>query len=214
VSLVALHAGGLEVRPDLSPDSVRETARLIRGTARQALEELRDVIGVLRDPTGSAGDGRGGDTRGGRPAGAGTAIGTEEVPSAPQPTLRDVPRLVEESRQAGMHVELSMLVEEVDEAPGPLGRDTYRIVREALTNVGKHARGTATTVSVSGRPGDGLRVVVRNRLPHRPPVAPLPGSGVGLVGLTERVAIAGGTLTHGPNADGDFVVDAELRWAQ
>ena len=80
VSLMALHAGALEIRPDLPPAEVRETAGLIRSTARQALEELRGVIGVLRD----------GDA--------------EEAPRAPQPSLRDITRLVQESRQAGMNV--------------------------------------------------------------------------------------------------------------
>jgi signal transduction histidine kinase len=205
VSLMALHAGALEVRPDLPADAISETAGLIRSTARQALEELRDAIGVLRDGTGD-GDGD-----------RGPASGAER---APQPTLRDLPRLVEDSRRAGMKIELAMSVEETDRAPGALGRDTYRIVREALTNVGKHARGAATTVTVAGRPGDGLRVTVRNRLPLQRSGegeegrTALPGAGVGLVGLTERVALAGGTLRHGPSPDGDFVVDATLRWAR
>jgi len=209
VSLMALHAGALEVRPDLPPAEIVETAGLIRSTARQALEELRDVIGVLRDD--AAGTEPGGPTPGAGTAGAAGAA-TE---LAPQPTLRDLPRLVEESRRAGMAVELALDVPAAEDAPGGLGRDTYRIVREALTNVSKHAQGTATTVTVAGGPGDGLRVTVRNRLPVRqPPEAALPGSGVGLVGLAERVALAGGTLRHGPNGDGEFVVDARLRWAR
>ena len=83
VSLIALHAGGLEVRPDVSVDHVRETAGLIGATARQALEELRDVIGVLRDP--------------------GAEI---DAPSAPQPTIVDLERLVRDSQRAGEHVTL------------------------------------------------------------------------------------------------------------
>jgi signal transduction histidine kinase len=190
VSLMALQAGALEVRPDLPPDEVRDTAGLIRSTARQALTELRDVIGVLRD------------------------IGPGEAPHAPQPTLRDVATLVTEYRQAGLNVDLDMRVRAPEAAPGPLGRDTYRIVREALTNVSKHARGTAASVSVCGGPGDGLRVTVRNKLPLAyPPVqAALPGAGLGLVGLAERVAVAGGTLSHGPDSGGDFVLTAALCW--
>ena len=193
VALVALHAGGLEVRPDLPPGEVRETAGLIRSTARQALTELRDVIGVLRDT--------------GRP----------EVPHGPQPKLGDIPRLVDGYRQAGLDVDLRMSVEDPDTAPSPLGRDAYRIVREALTNVSKHASGMAATVSLSGRAGDGLRVTARNRLlPGAPaaaelPAAELPGSGLGLVSLAERVALAGGTLAHGPDG-GDFVLTAMLPW--
>lgn len=194
VSLMALHAGALEVRPDQPPAAISESAALIRATARQALEELRGVLGVLR-------------------AGQDAAGRVDGPELAPQPTLRDLPRLVEESRQAGIKVELAMRVECAEQAPGVLGRDTYRIVREALTNVGKHAEGAATMVTVNGRPGDGLRVSVRNRLPVHRRDAALPGAGAGLVGLTERVALTGGKLRHGPSPDGDFVVEAELRWA-
>ena len=96
--------------------------------------------------------------------------------------------------------------------PDALGRDAYRIVQEALTNVAKHARGTATSVAVVGAPGDGLRVDVRNKLPLVGGGARLPGSGRGLVGLQERVTLAGGTLRHGPTAAGEFVVAAQLTW--
>jgi signal transduction histidine kinase len=191
VSLIALHAGGLQVRPDLPPEEVRETARLIWSTARVALDELRGIIGVLRD---------GDSTQSG-------------VPSVPQPSLRDIAALVEESRRAGMNVELDIRVEAPETAPAALGRDTYRIVREALTNVSKHARGTAVTVSVSGRAGTGLLVSIRNRLPVAQHAgAALPGAGLGLVSLAERVSLSGGTLTHGPTSDGDFAVNAALRW--
>jgi signal transduction histidine kinase len=191
VSMMALQAGGLEVRPDLPAAEVRQTAGLIRSTARQALEELRGIIGVLRDG------------------------GSDEAPRAPQPSLPDIARLVEDSRRAGMNVELDMQVEAPEAAPAALGRDTYRIVREALTNVSKHAAGAAATVSVSGRPGHGLQVIVRNRLPPGPAAGvPLPGAGMGLAGLAERVALSGGTLSHGRSANGDFVVDAALRWQE
>jgi signal transduction histidine kinase len=106
-----------------------------------------------------------------------------------------------------------MQVEHAGAAPGGLGRDAFRIVQEALTNIGKHASGAATTVRVTGAPNSGLHVSVRNREPLHPHPSPdLPGSGAGLLGLQERVALAGGTLVHGPDGSGDFVVDAELRW--
>ena len=66
---------------------------------------------------------------------------------------------------------------------------------------------------VSGAPGAGLHVSVRNRKPIHAHAGPtLPGSGAGLLGLQERVALTGGTLVHGPDGSGDFVVDAQLRW--
>jgi signal transduction histidine kinase len=190
ISLLALHAGGLEVRPDLPPDQVKETAALLRATAHQALEELRGVIGVLRENEAE-----------------------EHAPAAPQPTLRDLDRLVEDTRRAGTDIDFEMHVEDVEEVPPPLGRDAYRIVQEALTNVSKHAPGAAARVRVTGAPGDGLRISVRN---HRPVAAArvptLPGSGSGLIGLRERVTLAGGSLVLGPEESGDFVVEAELTW--
>ena len=190
ISLLALHAGGLEVRPDLPPEKVRETAELLRSTARQALEELRGVIGVLREEPGQ-----------------------ESAPPTPQPTLADIRRLVEETRRAGAKIGFEMQVEHAEAVPNTLGRDAYRIVQEALTNIGKHASGTAARVRVTGAPGRGLHVSIRNRHPvHARPGPALPGSGAGLLGLQERVALAGGTLVHGPDGSGDFVVDAELQW--
>jgi signal transduction histidine kinase len=190
VSLMALHAGALQMRPDLPAAEVGQTAGLIRSTAREAMEELADVIGVLR-ADGSA----------------------EPSPQLPQPTLADVKRLVEDSRRAGASVDLTMDVADPEHAPGALGRDAYRIVQEALTNVNKHAPGTATHVTVSGGPGRGLRVMVRNRLPLAGSSASsLPGSGMGLVGLRERVALSGGSLQHGPTASGEFQVCADLNW--
>ena len=190
VSLMALHAGGLELRPDLPPDEVQETAALLRTTAVQALEELRSVIGVLRD-----------------------GAGNEPAAGVPQPTLSDIPRLVEETRRAGADIALEMQVEPLDAVPAALGRDAYRIVQEALTNVGKHARGNPARVRVTGAPNEGLHVSVRNRQPvavHA--TSTLPGAGAGLVGLRERVTLAGGTLRSGPDQTGDFVVEADLSW--
>ena len=190
ISLLALHAGGLEVRPDLPAEQVRETAALLRATARTALEELRSVVGLLRENAGP-----------------------EPASVAPQPTLPDINRLVEETRAAGTEIDFQMHVEAIDDLPAALGRDTYRIVQEALTNVAKHAHGASVRVRVIGAPGDGLRISVRNRQPvPATTTATLPGSGAGLLGLQERVALAGGTLVVGSDGSGDFVVEAELTW--
>jgi signal transduction histidine kinase len=190
ISLLALHAGGLEVRPDLPPAEIRQTAALLRSTASQALEELRSVIGVLRDDKG---------------------YGIEDL--TPQPTLHDLPRLVEEAGNAGMDVELHLRVEDVEVVPAPLGRDAYRIVQEALTNISKHGGGAPARVRVTGSPGEGLHISVRNE--ERGAASsdePLPGAGAGLLGLRERVALTGGTLLLGPDGSGDFVVEADLTW--
>jgi signal transduction histidine kinase len=192
ISMMALHAGGLQVRPDLPTEEVRETAELLRATAQQALEELRGVIGILRDESAAGSGG--------------------SAPAAPQPTLRDIPALVDETRRAGANIDFVMDVPDGAEPPAALGRDAYRIVQEALTNVAKHARGTATSVAVVGHPGAGLHVDIRNRLPLAGNRSTLPGAGAGLLGLEERVTLAGGTLRHGPDQSGHFVVDARLAW--
>jgi signal transduction histidine kinase len=190
ISLVALHAGALEVARELPPAQVRESAALLRLTAHQALEELRDVIGVLREESGQ-----------------------ERPSTVPQPTLADIPRLVEETRRSGAKIDFEMQVDGATDAPGHLGRDAYRIVQEALTNVSKHALGTLAHVHVAGAPNRGLHVCVRNppavRFHNHP--AP-PGSGTGLLGLQERVNLANGVLVHGPDASGNFVVEADLPW--
>jgi signal transduction histidine kinase len=154
------------------------------------LEELRSVIGVLRHDVAH------------EPAGV-----------APQPTLRDIRRLVEETRGAGTDIDFEMDVEQLDAVPSPLGRDAYRIVQEAPTNIGKHARGTQARVRVTGAPDDGLRISVRNRQPvlaHS--TSTLPGAGAGLLGLRQRVSLAGGRLTLGPDGSGHFVEEADLTW--
>jgi signal transduction histidine kinase len=188
ISLLSLHAGALEFRPDAPPDEVARAAGVIRGSAHQALEDLRAVIGVLRD----------------EPAG--------DAPEPPQPTLDDLPALMAESRGAGMQVTFEYGVPADASVPAALGRNAYRLVQEGLTNARKHAHGTTVDVAVSGGPGTGLTVEVRNRIPVGQPVGPgIPGAGTGIVGLAERVALAGGRLEHGP-AGGDFRLHAWLPW--
>jgi signal transduction histidine kinase len=190
ISLIGLHAGGLEVQPDAGPDVVERSASLIRQTARSALEDLRGVLGVLRtDTTENSAD------------------------LAPQPQLRDVPRLVEFSAAAGIVVDLVDKLPEAlqDAVPEVIGRTIYRVVQESLTNVHKHARDAATTVTLDGAPDVGLVVEVEN---VRPVAADslLPGAGVGLVGLRERVELAGGTLQAGATPSGGWRVRAWFPW--
>jgi signal transduction histidine kinase len=189
ISLLSLHAGALEFRPDASPEEIARAAGVIRGSAHQALDDLREVIGVLREDT--AGD----------------------APEPPQPTLADLPALVAESREAGMQVTLGFSVPAGAVVPSALGRNAYRLVQEGLTNARKHARGAAVSVDVSGEPGAGLTVEVRSRLPvGRVLAADIPGAGTGIVGLAERVGLAGGRLEHGPTG-GDFRLFGWLPWA-
>ena len=186
VSLIALHAGALEVTPDAGPDTVEEVASVIRTTAGNALEELRSVLGVLRE--------------GDAPADARAA------PSC----LLDVARLVETSRAAGLPVRLEA---GVDDLPPAAARAAYRVVQEALTNVHKHAPGASTAVTLRGDRASGLTVTVANG-PALVTGPVLPGSGSGLVGLDERVRLLGGRLASGPEPDdpGGWRVEAWVPW--
>jgi signal transduction histidine kinase len=179
LSLLSVHAGALEFRPDAPPEEIAHAAGVIRATARAALQDLREVIGVLREPANGV------------------------VP--PQPTLDAIPALVEESRAAGMKVTLHIAAGGGDAL---LGRTAYRVVQEGLTNARKHAPAAAVEVSVAAE--DALVVEVVSR---RSAIASDAGpGGTGLIGLSERVQLAGGALEHGPNGRGDFVLRATLPW--
>ena len=185
VSLMVLHAGGLEVGAT-DPRTV-ETAALIRGIGRDALTDLRDVLGVLRSPG---------------PDGAAAAA------SAPQPTLADLDGLLDQSRRLGVTI-----TRRDDGEPRPLSaiveRTVYRIVQEALTNVHKHAADAVTEVALRYSPAH-LEVAVHNAAPRASPADPPPGAGLGLNGIRERAELLGGTLEAGRAPDGGFSVRASL----
>ncbi|KRV50748.1 histidine kinase [Wenjunlia vitaminophila] len=199
LSLLSVHAGALEYHPDASPEDVSRAAGVIRHSAHQALQDLRDVIGVLRAPVGEDAD------PGGQPAGPDG--------ERPQPALSHLADLVAESRRAGTAVTLDDRLEDPEAVPATVGRTAYRIVQEGLTNVRKHAPGGEVTVTVEGDPGRGLTVEVRNPLPAAG-CAPsdIPGAGQGLLGLTERATLVGGRLEHGRTSRGDFRLHAWLPW--
>jgi signal transduction histidine kinase len=179
LSLLSVHAGALEYRPDAPTADIARAAKVIRENSHRALQDLREVIGVLRAPVGEL----------------------------PQPTFADLAQLVEESAHANMRV--SLRSEVTGDVPDTSGRTIYRIVQETLTNARRHAPGSEVDVHVAGSPGDGLTVEVVNSPSPRAPVQP---AGRGLLGLAERVALAGGTLEHGPTAAGGWRVAAWLPW--
>jgi signal transduction histidine kinase len=192
ISLVSVHAGALEYNNDAAPAEVARSAAVIRASAHEALQDLRTILGVLR---------------------AGPVPDGPDEPDRPQPTLADLVRLVEESRQAGMKVTFQPLPQQPVPAPADVGRTAYRVVQEALTNARKHAPGTEVTVALSGAAGDGLSVEVSNPWPvGRELTAVIPGGGLGLAGLGERASVAGGRLDHGRTPDGGFRVRAWLPW--
>ncbi|HLM05430.1 MAG TPA: histidine kinase [Blastococcus sp.] len=182
VSLMVLQAGAIEMAAT-DRDRVEQLACQVQVAGRQALDELRQAVGVLRD---------------GEDDGA---------PLTPQPGLDDIDRMVKECRAAGMTVEYTR--PEVTPPVDPIVcRAAYRIVQEALTNAGKHAPGASVSVVVE-RPRGQLLVRVVNGAPHEAP-AHTRGGGFGLVGLQERVRTLNGTLRTEPRLDGGFLVEAVL----
>ncbi|MFC7383638.1 sensor histidine kinase [Sphaerisporangium rhizosphaerae] len=220
VSLMVLHAGSLGVTS--SDPAVREAAEEIRAAGAMALDELRDLIGVLNgepdDTRVRRADGEPGATRvrradgepgatlahppgpSRRPAGA-----RRHAPPVPDPAAR-----AEESAAAGFPVELDVEGERSLMSP-TIARTVHRIVREALTNTRKHAPGAHVRVRLRYRP-DGVTVRVVNGAAARPADEVLAGSGsgLGLAALGHRVDVVGGTLRAGPTGDGGFLVAAEL----
>jgi len=178
LSLIALHAGALEYRAGLDPAAATATAGVVRDAARSALIELREVLGVLREPTGV--DGAEADAR----------------VAPPQPTLADLDDLLLDAREGGTDVVLeiddAVRVALADVSP-TTGRHAFRILQECLTNARRHASGRPVSVAVSGRPGRELLLVVENPLTHRAVASSEPTRGHGLVGVAERARLAGGS---------------------
>ncbi len=180
VSLIVLHAGALEV--SAKDPQTAETADLIRTTGREALADLRTVLGVLRSQDPVA-----------------------DKTLAPQPVLDDLDRLLEQSRSVGIEVRHEN-VGSVRALPVTVERTAYRVVQEALTNVHKHAGAVRASVVLTYTPSQ-LEVVVSNEPGG---ATPMPASGFGLVGLAERVSLVGGSLSSEARPDGGFVVRATL----
>ncbi|MGY1887379.1 sensor histidine kinase [Blastococcus sp. SYSU DS0753] len=184
VSLMVLQAGAIEMAAR-DPERVEQLADQVQTAGRRALEELRQMVGVLRAEEVD-----------------------EAAPLGPQPGLEDLPRLIAQATEAGMAVELAGPPEVTEAIDPAVGRAAYRIVQEALTNAGKHAPGSHVRVAVE-RPDGQLVVRVVNGSPARP-AGDVPGGGYGLVGLAERVRTLGGGLTAGPRLDGGFAIEAVL----
>jgi signal transduction histidine kinase len=191
LSLLSVHAGALEYRSDMPPDELARAAGVIRASARQCLVDLREIIVVLR------------------------SVDLPEGEQRPAPSLVDLHELVEESRQAGMSVTVTGELTDPDTVPVAVGRHGYRIVQEGLTNARKHAPGQSVSLTLTGAPGTGLTLEIRNGLPSGPAERPaVPGSGMGLAGLAERAALAGGQLEYGRTLTSEFRLWVRLPWPE
>ncbi|WP_031189063.1 MULTISPECIES: sensor histidine kinase [Streptomyces] len=190
LTVLALHTGALQRRADTLPAPVADRLALLRTTSTEALGDLRDVLGALRDTEG-------------QPEQA--AAGASRLPG-----LRELSALLDEARAAGQKIEADI---EGDGRGLPAGRRlaVHRLVQEALTNARKHAPGAPVRVTVRYGPHE-TAVEVRNApapTGAEPPAA-LPASGYGLLGLTERMSALGGTLEYGPTRDGGRRIAATL----
>ncbi|MFD8142050.1 sensor histidine kinase [Streptomyces sp. NPDC059708] len=189
LSLISLHAGGLELALEHADPELREEAVLVRRTTRDAMRELRQALGVL-GPLGR-------DT------------GPEALTDATG-TRADVEALVARSRDGGVAVRLDWTGPDLDARPVGVRRAVHRVVREALTNVHRYASAAHVAVSVA-HDEETVRVTVRNGAPPTS-AAPAPGLGTGrgLTGLRERIGLLGGTFDAAPLPSGGFRVEAAL----
>ncbi|WP_449060918.1 sensor histidine kinase [Planomonospora algeriensis] len=190
VSVMVMQAGAARLTLDPAQVAQREALTAVEETGREAVEELRRMVGLLR-------------------------TGPDAEGLAPQPGLARLDDLVEQARAAGLEVGLS--VEGVP-APLPMGLDlsAYRIVQEALANTLRHAGPTRSEVTVAYRPRMlCLDIVDEGPRDGRTPIAGGPaGTGHGLIGMRERVALFHGRLSAGPLPEGGYGVRVSLPLAE
>ncbi len=215
VSLMVVHAAALQAVARKDPEKAVKNAALVGDMGRQALTELREMLGVLR----SGGEG----ARAERAAVPLAAVGVAAAAAASRaaddgersgegPCLSELDELIGQSEAAGMVVDLSVEGEERS-YPSVVESTAFRVVQEALTNVHKHAAGAKTYVRLAHRVSE-IAMQVENEPPpvgsSEEPGARLPSGGNGLVGMKERVAALGGVFVSGPTDAGGFRVSAVI----
>ncbi|MFF2201610.1 sensor histidine kinase [Streptomyces sp. NPDC058145] len=208
VSLMVVHAAALQVVARKDPEKAVRNAALVGDMGRQALTELREMLGVLR-----AGEGAGRRAAAVPLAAVGVAVARAASGAAEEegPCLSELEELVGQSAAAGMVVDLSV-EGEVRSYAAEVEQTAYRVVQEALTNVHKHAGGAKTYVRLAHRGGE-IAMQVENGPPPEAgsaSAAGLPSGGNGLVGMRERVLALGGVFVSGPTDVGGFRVSAVI----
>lgn len=208
VSLMVVHAAALQAVALKDPQKAVKNAALVGDMGRQALTELREMLGVLREDVPVAGPAAVPLAAVGRAAAAAAEAASEDGPC-----LDALEALVEQSRLAGVVVELAVL----GEARGygaEVERTAYRVVQEALTNVHKHAAGASVVVRLAHREAEVAMQVENGPSDAAVADAQLPSGGNGLVGMRERVTRLGGVFVSGPTDAGGFRVSAVLPVAE
>ncbi|MEU7056854.1 histidine kinase [Streptomyces sp. NPDC046197] len=214
VSLMVVHAAALQAVARKDPEKAVKNAALVGDMGRQALTELREMLGVLRSAEGR-------ERRaaasvplaavGVAAAAAAFRVVGEEGVAVEGPCLSELDVLIGQSAAAGMVVDLSV-EGDVRSYAAEVEQTAYRVVQEALTNVHKHAAGAKTHVRLAHRVSE-IAMQVENEPPPEPASAAsvgLPSGGNGLVGMKERVAALGGVFVSGPTDAGGFRVSAVI----
>ncbi|GAA2125204.1 histidine kinase [Actinomadura napierensis] len=182
LTLLVMHAETIRARSGDLPPWARESIDALAAAGRQSTGEMRDLLGVLRE-------------------------GTVASPRSPVPTLGGLDALVHAARDCGNPVSLTT-AGPLDALSRPVQLAGYRIVQESLSNVRRHAPGAEVTIRLDATMAC-LDLEITSGPPSRP-LAPAPGSGLGLAGLTERVNALGGDLQAGPTLEGGFRIDAAI----
>ncbi|MEV4482470.1 sensor histidine kinase [Micromonospora coxensis] len=199
MAVMIVQADGARYLLDRDPQTAKTAVKVVADTGRQALDEMRRLVDVLREPSPPQPAPAPGD-----PDGGGVA-----EPERRRPAVAELPALLDRFRDAGLRVRHTVRGEPHALPPG-LDLTVYRVVQEALTNALKHAGvGADVTVTLDHAP-DAVVVRVVDDGRGRPPVAPAPSGGHGLVGMRERVGVYDGSLTAGPRPAGGWQVEARL----
>ncbi|MFF4368530.1 sensor histidine kinase [Streptomyces sp. NPDC001594] len=203
VSLMVVHAAALQAVLGKDPEKAARNAALVGDMGRQALTELRQMLGVLRASE--------------QPVRAVAAVADVAAPVAVAaveegPSLAELEALVGQSRAAGMSVEMVVQGERGERGayPAEVEQTAFRVVQEALTNCHKHAPGARVVVRLAHREGEVAMQVENGPCEGEARGADLPSGGNGLVGMRERVLGLGGVFVSGPTDGGGFKVSAVL----
>ncbi|MEU5530399.1 sensor histidine kinase [Micromonospora chersina] len=196
MAVMIVQADGVRFTIDRDPAAAREAAKVVADTGRQALEEMRRLVGVLREPS--------------RPEPTAAPDGTlDAVPAHRRPALVELPDLLDRFRAAGLRITDTAGGTPVALPPG-LELTVYRVVQESLTNALKHAGVGAAVELRLDWSADAVVVRAVDDGRGRPVVRPAPSGGHGLVGMRERVGVYDGSLAAGPTLGGGWRVEARL----
>jgi signal transduction histidine kinase len=186
LSSISLHAGALELQVGDGDRRTADAARAVRESAQDSLDDLRNVVRVLRDPSGA-----------------------HPGPAA----LGDLGALIDAALRDGSDVRSQIMVDDPASLDPEVAHTVYRIVQESISNARRHAPGVALFVDVRGGPETGVSVRAYNWLvPGATPTSV--GSGLGVTGMSERVALVGGAFHAAPTPEGTYAVVAWMPWTR